>query len=681
MQQSAPAEPTAEPARRAWTFRVVLAVAVAAVVVAPVLRFRAAAGDRYDGLMFLGASDAEFYVAMLRRVAEGSYGSANDLLHEWRGVAGTGGEWLALRLLAAPFRVLGGDLHTYVVAATAVCAAIQFVLFAEIARALRLREAAALATGLVCCLVPFVWSFDGAQLWLGRPSLVPFDFLPLYRPVNPSVTSICLWTALLAAQRLLGGATWTWTAVLALCTGLSWSLYAPLFPLVGGIAAAAAIACWFRDDRRPAYALAAACVAIAAWRATSVAARMGGDPDTEDMLRGNLLAVPSFAPILTANVVTLLAVAVVAVACDAHRSLTAPALFVAIVPALLLLLVFNQQIVTGRLYQPFHYDWFYAPAFLWMALAALAPRLREPLERIATLVSGASAWRRTRIGFAVAAALVIVIAFGGPLTAPLLRTLHLIRGDAVARPVLAAALGVGVLGAVFASVAALRAGALRGLATTACVAAGAAALVNGWAIQEEGLAGRVVQHVLWQRSAPALRWIGEHARADDVVLAADGAVARLVASYTGRDLLIASEVQFFADKPPEDEWRRRWLVLLVTFGIDRARLEHELRDGGLWHYEMFKWRAFGPLTGRVRLLAPNAKPEPLVSRDMDDVLAEFDRVRAMPARERLRLYRVDWVLWDDTMRAAGLADPGASAELTEVLAGDGVRLYRVDVGR
>src|SRR5262245_46066170 len=239
MPESARAEPLAEPGRRSWALRAVLAAAVAAIVVSPVLRFRALAGDRYDGVMFLGASDAEFYVAMLRRVVEGSHGSANDLLHEWRGIAGRGGEYLALRLLAAPFRAFGGDLHAYVVAATALCSVVQFLLFAEIARALRLREAAALATGLVCCLVPFVWSFEGGELWLTRPDRVPFEFLPLYRPVNPSLTSICLWTALLAALRLIGRATWTWTAVLALCAAVSWDLYAPLFPLVGGIAAAA----------------------------------------------------------------------------------------------------------------------------------------------------------------------------------------------------------------------------------------------------------------------------------------------------------------------------------------------------------------------------------------------------------------------------------------------------------
>jgi len=681
MPESAPAEPIADPGRRSWAGRAILAAAVAAIVVSPVLRFRALAGDRYDGVMFLGASDAEFYVAMLRRVIEGSYGSANDLLHEWRGVAGPGGEWLALRLLAVPFRVFGGDLHAYVVAATSVCAAIQYLFFAEIARALRLREAAALATGLVCCLVPFVWSFEGAELWLLRPGRVPFEFLPLYRPVNPSLTSICLWTALLAALRLLGRATWVWTAVLGLCAAASWSLYAPLFPLVGGIAAAACVGCLLRGDRRHAYALAAAGLAIAAWRVPSLVSRMAGDAETEANLRANLLAIPSRAPILTGNVLTLAAVAAVAVASHVRQRLAAPVLFVATVPAALLLVAFNQQLVTGRIYQPFHFDWFYAPAFLWLALAALAPRAEEPLARLGTRLADATTWRRVCAGFGVAAVLVLAVSFGGSLGAAVLRAARVIRGETIAQPALLAAAGLGVLGASFASLAAARAGALRGLAIAACVAAGAAALASGWAIQDRGLDSRTESHLRWQASAPALRWIGEHAREDDVVLAPDGEVARLVVSYTGRNLLIASEAQFFAGKPPEDEWRRRWLVLLATCGIDRARLERELLDGGRWHHELFKWRAFGRLQGRVRLLVSGATPEPLDPRELTRVLEEFDRIRAMPPRERLGLFRVDYVLWNDSAREAGLSDPGPSAELSEVLAGDGFRLYRVALAR
>ncbi|MCG3133082.1 MAG: hypothetical protein HMLKMBBP_00174 [Planctomycetes bacterium] len=359
-----------------------VAFVVAGVTAWPWLRFdwemRATGGA---ALPLVGVVDGEFYIFLLRRAAEGFTDSANHLLLEHRGPSGHSEEELVRWIASAPLRIFGGSAHHVVLAMTAVCAGLHALLFAAIARAVGASRAAAAATAAACCLVPHVFAWYGAGFWLLRPDAALLDFLPLARPVHPSVSGLLLWGGVLAAVRAVRNGSRVALVAAAAMTWLSWEIYRPVFPLLGAFMVGACAAHWLRGDRKSAAWTAALGAAVLALRFGALTSTVGG----EDLVNG--MGVPRRAPILTANAALLVAVAVAAVAVALRRRLRAEPVMFAVSAAGATLLVWNQQVVTGRIFQPFHYDWFWTTPFTWLALAGVAAALPAPKPRASTAVA------------------------------------------------------------------------------------------------------------------------------------------------------------------------------------------------------------------------------------------------------------------------------------------------------
>ena len=213
-----------------------LALIAALVTISPALRFAAAHGT--SGIVFHEAKDAEFYVAQIRRAAEGTYGHANDFLFEWSTERVRATPW-TYSLLGAVRSLTDASPHWIAVGASAVSAAVHVLLFFAIARTLRMSRPASLAAAAAACLAPFLWTFHGTSPWLGQPDRVLTPFLPLWRPINPSVSSLVVWGAVLALLRWLRRPAWpAWT----LCTVLvasAWKAYPAAFVFTSALVGAA----------------------------------------------------------------------------------------------------------------------------------------------------------------------------------------------------------------------------------------------------------------------------------------------------------------------------------------------------------------------------------------------------------------------------------------------------------
>jgi hypothetical protein len=669
--------------RRAWIVTAALALVVAVVVTSPVWRFRLDADGSFRGIEFLGASDGEQYVTQLRKTLDGAFGRANDVIYEWsRGPQKL--RTLSNEIYLLPYRVVGGDLHAYVAWMTGVCAAAQFALLYALSRRLELSRVAARVVALACCLVPFVWSFHGHERWLFEPDRLAIDFLPLYRPVNPSFTSLFLWGGLLILLRWIerpNAVGWIATTALA---AFAFDIYPPLFTMFGALLAGTVVVLLVRRRRRDAaWLTAAGVIGLAANCRLVAGVTTAWGAVEKGVLEGNVNAIAFRGPILTADVATLLVVAAVAVVVTLRRPLSESALVVAVAAPIGLLLQFNQQLVTGRIYQPFHFDWMYSVPFLWLGVGALATRLDGPARTFGAWLADPRRRRAAAWLCAGAAACVLVGAFGGRATAPVLRALGVIRADVVARPLWIAAVGGAVVAAAWLMSRLLADGRVRAAAACVCVAAGTASVVEGWRIQDRGYQRRLGEHLSFQDLRPAFDWLGAHGSHDTVVACGNGALPRLFTSYVGCDVLVSLETIFYV-APGEDEYLERRLLWLALYGVTRDELAAQLGDKGRWHYEIFKWRTFGPPPPKLAFLSYGVNPAPLAADAVAKVLAKYDAVLATSPRERLSRFRLDYVLWtnlDGPDGPQGFRDPGATYPLEVVVDEPGCRLYRVAPGR
>ena len=657
------------------------ALVVAFVVAAPVLRFRWFAGDHWDGVWFLGASDAEQYLNQLRQVLDGRFGTANDILWEWgRGPAGSAP--LAYTLFVLPCRVLGGSLHMWNAVLTALGAAVQFVLLARIARRLGAGLAGSLATALACCLVANLWAFHGWELWLFHPDRAQIDFLPLYRPMNPSLSSLIVWGPVLAILHWFERPrSWVLWGVVTLGAIVAFEVYLPAFTVVGGIMAAAAAVLLCQRRWRDAAVLAmGGVVALAVvlpqlWWV--VGAKEPGGPTTA--AEGNVNAIGYRALTLPGDVATGLGAARPAPGAPRGPRRAAGALLVTVGAPLVFLGLFNQHLVTGRIYQPFHYDWFYSVPFLWLAVAALAPCAREPLARLGHWLAGGLRWKRVGVAVAVVMAIALAGAALPRVTGAVLHGVGVLRSSVLLRPALFAILGVAVPGGLWFLLWLLRGGRLGAFAVAISVVVGVTAIVEGWRIQDHAYRRRRDEHMGFQKIAPALRWVEANADPEAVVACANGALPRLFTSYSGRNVYVSLEVIFY-NAPPEEEYLERRLLWLALYGVTREELAAELGDKGRFHYDIFKWRTFGPPPPKLAFLSYGENLAPLGPDAIPKVLAQYDRVLAMSPAERLARYRLDYVLWSDLDSRQLFRDPSTLGyPLESVLEAPGCRLYRVVV--
>ncbi|MCE9634848.1 MAG: hypothetical protein K8T90_04010 [Planctomycetes bacterium] len=665
------------PPRHATLARVlagVLAIAVAAVVVAPQIRFSVSQGA--VEITPFGAKDAEFYAAQVRHAADGAYGHANDLLAEWAGGDQKSTPWL-YAFLGAAWRATGLDLHVFLTWTLAVAAAGQFLLFAAIGRSLRLSRTTSLAVATACCLAPFLWSYVGGEVWLGHADRITTGFLPLARPVNPSLSSLLVWGAVLALVR------WASRPSVALWCGLTaliaatWSAYPAAFLFIGALLAATTIVeAAGRRWRRAAALAAAGAVAVAVNLPSLLRSGAAPTGDAAEVAASNLIGLATRSPILSWNTATAGLIAVAWSLLRLRRRAQPGRAIVVVGAPMALLIVFNLQVLTGRLDQPFHYDWFYAVPLIWMAGAVVASESCAGLRPWATRLTGPEGRRRLAV---VAGAIVVgatVVALGGSTSARALRALGVARGEVIARPGLIVAGGVALAVALFVIRATIVAHRWRLLRTVAALAVCAMALREGWMVQDFETQRRWSGYVELQPLRAALRWIEREGTVDDVVASSDDAVARLVPSYTGRNVLISAEVGF-AFAPPEAEFRRRRMVNLALFGVSAEALAQGLGDSGRWHGDIFKWRTFGAPPTALASLTGGAHLATLDPAEADRVAATYREILELPRSALLREFRVDWVLWRDASAAVGLRDPGPGDGLVSALDGPGFRLYRV----
>ena len=669
-----------------------LALVAALVTISPALRFAAEHGGG-TGIVFQEAKDAEFYVAQIRRAADGTYGHANDLLWEWsqgRPAATADGTGLpapqreanappwTYALLGAIRSVTGASPHWIAAWASAVSAALHVVLFFAIARTLRLARAASVAAAAAACLAPFLWSFHGTTLWLGHADRVLTPFLPLWRPLNPSVSSLVVWGAVLALLRWLRRPAWpTWIALTALLSS-AWTAYPAAFVFTGAVVGVTAVVELLGRRARSAVALLAVLAVAGTINVASILEVTSGAADawTGGVALSNMLSLPSRKPILTANVATALALGVAWIVLARRRRSEGPRRAVAVAAPLALVGVFNLQVVTGRLDQPFHYDWFYSVPVVWMMTALVAAEVHARGRRAAAVLADG---RRTAIvrGLIVgAAAACVVLCLGGTVTGGLLRGAGLLRGDSVPEPWVRSTVAVAAAAAAVLALHWIATHRWRRLTIAVAGACALLAVAEGAHIQDREYRGRSDAVAARRPLAAALARLTELAAADDVVACSDDIAARWVPSYTGRHVLISSEVQF-ATAPTDDEFRRRRYVAFALFGLRPDELAGGLGDAGRWHGAVFKWRTFGPPSHRLAILSHGLHAAPLDPGDAERVVAAYRAVAERPRRELLAEFRIDWVLWRDGPDGAGLRDPGPGDGLELAYDADGVRIYRV----
>ncbi|MEN9558273.1 MAG: hypothetical protein RL141_642 [Candidatus Parcubacteria bacterium] len=234
---------------RAWIVPAAVALFVGLCTVAPTFLARWAIGDAYNGIPFLYADDADFYLARMQEITEGRWFAGSPFLAEYTSQWSMQAPLSEALFYVLPSTILRISLPTFLVVASFLFPAILFLLVFRLARNLArefLSHREALFAGIAAgVLVTLGYEFLPFSAWQGMAQRVlpAWSWSAWTRPVNPITGGILIFAflnALLALEQritrtriavasglfaLMIGYVFSWALTLALTifSGIRWA--------------------------------------------------------------------------------------------------------------------------------------------------------------------------------------------------------------------------------------------------------------------------------------------------------------------------------------------------------------------------------------------------------------------------------------------------------------------------
>ncbi|GAB4322614.1 MAG: hypothetical protein Kow0059_17740 [Candidatus Sumerlaeia bacterium] len=380
----------------------VLAVAVAALHVAPYWLFRLTLGAEYRGVVPSWTRDERHYTRQIQTAMQGRYQPRNRYIYEEFHAPGPNSmTWAVTNIYGWLGARLGLGLWTWIYLSRALLPVVAFWLLYRLFRAMGWGRLGSLNLALLQMLAPLVilgrveslsrpaFELAGGRHWFdGWFEQIFMTSLPWARLANPNLSGLPFLGALVFLVKWMRGAKgrrgWTAFVGLLVCLALTFKLYFYFWSALGALLTGMALIAAMRRDWRAAAPLAAvlaAGAAVALWRYGYLLglSRIADSASRAFAAGRKVIVSPG----------VCVALAWLAAGGVWGRRWIGPAagdrwrwsLFAA---PLAVVATMNQQLVTARIVQPWHYEIFTSPILLLMFTfgVALTPeRARRCVER------------------------------------------------------------------------------------------------------------------------------------------------------------------------------------------------------------------------------------------------------------------------------------------------------------
>jgi hypothetical protein len=367
-----------------WRLAIFVASALALVALLPQLNFWLARGREWRGEYFMAYSDEVAYSAYVNALAEGhtrltdAYAARDDTTDAPLPESLYSVQLLPAYAVALPARALHLSTSTaFILLPPLVAFFAALALFRLVLSLTDDERLAALAVPTVLCLGVLIDAQGAARFLLHlRPPV--YVYLPFLRRYQPSVAFPLLFVFPLLIRRALASATRRETIMRALAAGLIFAalVFSYYYLWTGALAWLACLTIFWLiarpDDLRRLFetlipfALCAACALAPYFYLLSRRAAASDDVQAlADTHAPDLARRPE-------QFGLLIALFLIIIARRRLISLREPATLFALAFALAPVVVFNQQIITGRSLQPLHYELYVANYFALLAAAVAA---------------------------------------------------------------------------------------------------------------------------------------------------------------------------------------------------------------------------------------------------------------------------------------------------------------------
>jgi hypothetical protein len=374
-------------------------------------------GHQYHHIFPMYSADEEHYTVHIKKALEGHYNLSNRYLFEHKYPPQESFTIDPANFIGLVGRTLNLELETLVVAMRFVLPAVAFLLLFVLFKQLGASFALALTAAWANLLAPY--ALYGQIDFLTRPALEflsgrghAFPWyqlflqasLPYARPVNPQLSGLFFLAALITIVLLIKkpSSLWRLCAVIVF-TAMNYRLFFYFWSALGAFALAiAALALFLR--RKELLVPVLVLIGLAFFLAFPFLSRVvsGVEHPERFLTEYTIMRAPIFSPACVLAIVLLLPIL--------RRFLQShpPDQLLYCVPLLTILFCMNQQLVTSKVIQAWHYELFVSPILLSMSLCVLISRMQivhRAAEKIHQWISSAFIRPAIVLGFTMLAGL------------------------------------------------------------------------------------------------------------------------------------------------------------------------------------------------------------------------------------------------------------------------------------
>jgi hypothetical protein len=365
---------------------VICALLVGVIHIFPSIYVRLRLGSDYRGIFPLQSADEEHYAVQIHAAMNGYYNNANNYLAEGWGAKSKGfPPFYPYPILGFIGGISGLSIGAYIIAMRFVFPAVGFLLIYALFLALGVSRRGALAWAFLNLLAPYLfygwaepvsrpvydvlrkWGFS--LLWHEQYAIAS---LPWARVVNPQFTGLFFAGAVFCLVKIVrGGRALLWLLPAAIFLYINFRFYFYFWSTLGAILATAFLFSILFRNKRAILPL-GVLLLLGIAKALPFASRLIIHPDVSGVNVAYVLSHnPVISPACVGAIILLLAGG------RYHRqifNLPADAIIFFTMP-IVCLITMNQQLITGRIVQPWHYELFTSPLLLSVSLAILLWRM------------------------------------------------------------------------------------------------------------------------------------------------------------------------------------------------------------------------------------------------------------------------------------------------------------------
>ncbi|MCX7001344.1 MAG: hypothetical protein NT106_13785, partial [Candidatus Sumerlaeota bacterium] len=365
---------------------IICALLVGGIHIFPSIYVRLRLGSDYRDIFPLQSADEEHYAVQVHAAMNGYYNNANNYLAEGWGAKSSGfPPFRSHSILGFIGGISGLSIGAYIIAMRFVFPAVGFLLIYTLFLALGVSRRGALAWAFLNLLAPYLfygWAepvsrpvYDVLRKW-GFPLLWHEQYaiasLPWARVVNPQFTGLFFAGAIFCLVKIVrGGRALIWFFPAALLLYINFHFYFYFWSTLGAILAITFLLSILFRNKRALLPL-GVLLLLGIAKALPVASRLIIHPDMSGV---NVAYVLSHNPVISPACVG--AIILILMGGRYRRqifNLPADAVIFFTMP-IVCLITMNQQLVTGRIVQPWHYELFTSPLLLSVSLAILLGRM------------------------------------------------------------------------------------------------------------------------------------------------------------------------------------------------------------------------------------------------------------------------------------------------------------------